>query len=84
MKEADAPDSCLLLSHGHFHTPGEQDEGCQKPRPFSILDISTLLSTGFRFPIVGTRGHNLEPRISIHALILSQPKILPCRLTFHS
>jgi hypothetical protein len=45
---------------------GKRDDDCKKLRPFSILDPSIRLRTGFGFSIVGKRGTEPNSKFPLH------------------
>ena len=47
-------------------TESERENESDNPNQFSILDTSTKLRTGFRFPIVGWTHEQLKPKDSLH------------------
>jgi hypothetical protein len=62
----------LRLSPSPTHY--ECDDEGDNPTPFSILDPSTQLRTGFRFSIVGLRIEEPNPKYAVHVLDSLNPK----------
>jgi hypothetical protein len=66
IQETYAEDFPRLLRLGHRPAHRERQDDYKKPHPFSILDPSTRLRTGFGFSIIGLRGEESPTKYALH------------------